>query len=169
MPDFSIVLADWAQERERLSRVRRAVFIDEQRVPEELEWDADDAGSVHLLAIDGEGRPIGCARLLPDGHIGRMAVLSAWRGQGVGRALLAATLSAAQARGHTTLRLSAQTHAAGFYARAGFVVVGDEYEEAGIPHVAMQLSRTGSLAVAVSHDTGTARQSAHGISEHHSG
>jgi predicted GNAT family N-acyltransferase len=67
-------------------------------------------------------------------------VLPAWRGRGVGRALLAAVMSAAKARGHTTLRLSAQTHAAAFYAQAGFVVVGDEYEEAGIPHVAMQMS-----------------------------
>jgi predicted GNAT family N-acyltransferase len=67
-----------------------------------------------------------------------MAVLPAWRGRGVGRALLAAVLDTAQARGHDTLRLSAQTHAAAFYARAGFVAVGSEYEEAGIPHIAMQ-------------------------------
>lgn len=138
MPEFGILISDWAHERERLSCVRRAVFIDEQGVPEAMEWDADDAGSLHLLAVDDAGQPIGCARLLPDGHIGRMAVLPAWRGRGVGRALLAAAMSAAQARGHTTLRLSAQTHAAGFYARAGFVAVGDEYDEAGIPHLAMQ-------------------------------
>ncbi|HWR77639.1 MAG TPA: GNAT family N-acetyltransferase [Thiobacillus sp.] len=138
MPDFSILLTDWAHDAPRLSAVRRVVFIDEQGVPEALEWDADDAGAVHLLAVDGEGRAIACARLLPDGHLGRMAVLPAWRGRGVGRALLAAALSAAQARGTITLRLSAQTHAAGFYARAGFVAVGREYEEAGIPHVAMQ-------------------------------
>jgi predicted GNAT family N-acyltransferase len=138
MPEFGILLSDWAHERERLSCVRRAVFIAEQGVPEAMEWDADDAGSLHLLAIDDAGQPIGCARLLPDGHIGRMAVLPAWRGRGVGRALLAAAMSAAQARGDATLRLSAQTHAVGFYARAGFVAVGDEYDEAGIPHLAMQ-------------------------------
>ncbi|MHB1188408.1 GNAT family N-acetyltransferase [Thiobacillus sp.] len=138
MPDFSILITDWAHEQARLSRVRRAVFIDEQGVPEDLEWDADDAGAVHLLAVDGAGQAIGCARLLPDGHIGRMAVLPAWLGRGVGWALLAAVLDTAQARGHGTLRLSAQTHAAGFYARAGFVAVGRAYEEAGIPHVAMQ-------------------------------
>lgn len=138
MSDFSILLTDWTLEQARLSRVRRAVFIDEQGVPEDLEWDADDAGAVHLLAVDDQGRAIGCARLLPDGHIGRMAVLPAWRGRGVGRALLAAAQNAAQTRGHTILRLSAQTHAAAFYARAGFVAVGDDYEEAGIAHVAMQ-------------------------------
>jgi len=138
MPDFSILITDWAHEQARLSRVRRTVFIDEQGVPEDLEWDADDAGSLHFLVIDGAGQAIGCARLLPDGHIGRMAVLPAWRGRGVGRALLAAVLDTAQARGHGTLRLSAQTHAAAFYARAGFVAVGSNYEEAGIPHIAMQ-------------------------------
>jgi predicted GNAT family N-acyltransferase len=137
MPDFSILLTDWAHERVRLSRVRRAVFVDEQGVPEDLEWDTDDAGAVHLLAVDVEGQAIGCARLLPDGHIGRMAVLPAWRGRGVGRALLAAALDAALARGHALVQLSAQTHAAAFYARAGFVAVGAEYEEAGIPHVVM--------------------------------
>lgn len=140
MPDFAITLTDWAHERARLSRVRRAVFIDEQGVPEAMEWDAEDAVSLQLLALDGAGQPIGCARLLPDGHIGRMAVLPAWRGRGVGRALLDAAIHAAQAGGHTLLKLSAQTHAAGFYARAGFVAMGEEYEEAGIPHVAMQKS-----------------------------
>ena len=137
MPDFSILLTDWAHEQARLSQVRRAVFIDEQGVPEALEWDADDAGALHVLAVDGAGQAIGCARLLPDGHIGRMAVLPVWRGHGVGRALLATVINAAQARGHTTLLLSAQTHAADFYVRAGFVAIGAVYEEAGIPHVAM--------------------------------
>jgi len=138
MPEFSILKTDWTHEQDRLSQVRRAVFIDEQGVPEDLEWDPDDAASLHFLVIDTAGQAIGCARLLPDGHIGRMAVLPAWRGRGVGRALLAAVLDTAQARGHDTLRLSAQTHAAAFYARAGFVAVGGEYEEAGIPHIAMQ-------------------------------
>jgi len=140
MSDYRVLITNWAHEQVRLSYVRRAVFIEEQGVPEDMEWDADDAGALHLLAVDGEGKAIGCARLLPDGHIGRMAVLPAWRGRGVGRALLAAVLDTAQARGHGTLRLSAQTHAAAFYARAGFVAVGSEYEEAGIPHIAMKMS-----------------------------
>jgi len=138
MVAFTITETDWARDAARLAAIRRTVFIDEQGVPEALEWDEHDAAALHLLALAGDGTPIGCARLLPDGHVGRMAVLPAWRRQGVGQALLAAVMDAAQARGHATLRLSAQTHAAGFYARAGFVVVGDEYEEAGIPHVAMQ-------------------------------
>jgi len=138
MASFSIIETDWVRDATRLGAVRRAVFIDEQGVPEEMEWDAHDAVSSHWLALAEDGSPIGCARLLPDGHIGRMAVLPTWRRHGVGRALLAAAMQAAQTRGLTTLRVSAQTHAAGFYERAGFVVVGDEYEEAGIPHRAMQ-------------------------------
>lgn len=139
MPDFTILITDWARDEVRLSRIRRAVFIDEQGVPEDLEWDSDDAGAMHLLALDGAGQAIGCARLLPDGHIGRIAVLPPWRGRGVGRALLAAAVEAARLHGHTMLRLSAQTHAADFYVRAGFVAIGAEYEEAGIPHVAMRM------------------------------
>lgn len=118
--------------------VRRAVFIDEQGVPEALEWDEYDAVSMHWLALATEGSPIGCARLLPDGHLGRMAVLPVWRGRGVGRALLDAVLHTAQMRGERVLRLSAQVHAARFYAHAGFVADGPAYEEAGILHVAMQ-------------------------------
>ena len=138
MPEFTIQLTDWAREQARLSQLRRSVFIDEQGVPEALEWDADDAGALHFLVVDRAGQAIACARLLPDGHLGRMAVLPAWRGRGVGRALLAAVIGAAESRGHDTLRLSAQTHAAAFYAAAGFSAVGGEYMEAGIPHVAMQ-------------------------------
>jgi predicted GNAT family N-acyltransferase len=138
MPDFLIHETDWAHDAERLATIRRAVFIDEQGVPEALEWDADDADALHLLATRADGTAIGCARLLPDGHVGRMAVLPAWRGRGVGRALLAAAINLARTQGHATLRLSAQTHAAGFYADAGFAAVGAPYEEAGIPHIAMQ-------------------------------
>lgn len=137
MPDFVVVSADWVREREPLGYVRREVFIEEQGVPEEMEWDADDAASLHFLALDAAGRPIGCARLLPDGHIGRMAVLPAWRSRGVGQALLDAAIRAARARGDAIVRLSSQTQAVGFYVRAGFVAEGDAYEEAGIPHVAM--------------------------------
>ncbi|MBI1283570.1 MAG: GNAT family N-acetyltransferase [Thiobacillus sp.] len=138
MTAFTIEETNWARDAERLAAVRRAVFIDEQGVPEALEWDEHDALALHFLATTLDGSPIGCARLLPDGHVGRMAVLPAWRGHGVGRSLLAAVLNAARARGHAELRLSAQTHAADFYLQAGFVAHGAEYEEAGIPHVAMR-------------------------------
>ena len=137
MTAFIIEETDWARAADHLAAVRRAVFIDEQGVPEALEWDEHDAGALHFLAMTLDGLPIGCARLLPDGHVGRMAVLPAWRGHGVGSGLLAAILNAARERGHVEVRLSAQTHAAGFYIRAGFAASGDVYAEAGIPHVAM--------------------------------
>lgn len=136
MSAFTLIETDWARDAARLAAVRQRVFVDEQRVPEALEWDAYDAVSSHWLAL-AQATPIGCARLLPDGQIGRMAVLPAWRGRGIGQALLAAALDAAHRRGHRIVRLSAQVHAAGFYARAGFVEVGEAYEEAGILHVAM--------------------------------
>jgi predicted GNAT family N-acyltransferase len=142
MAAFTLIETRWAHDAVRLSQVRRAVFIDEQGVPEALEWDEHDAVSVHWLALSEEDTPIGCARLLPDGHIGRMAVMPAWRGQGVGRAMLQAAILVAQQRGLAVLRLSAQIHAASFYTRAGFKVVGQEYEEAGIPHVAMRMELT---------------------------
>jgi predicted GNAT family N-acyltransferase len=139
MTAFTLSQTSWARDADRLAAVRRAVFIDEQGVPEALEWDEHDAAALHFLAMTLDGSAIGCARLLPDGHVGRMAVLPPWRSRGVGRSLLAAVMNAARARGHAELRLSAQTHAAGFYARAGFSEVGAEYEEAGIPHVAMRI------------------------------
>jgi predicted GNAT family N-acyltransferase len=138
MTAFTLEVTSWARDADRLAAVRRAVFIDEQGVPEALEWDEHDAVALHFLATTMEGSPIGCARLLPDGHVGRMAVLPPWRGYGVGRSLLAAVLNAARARGLSEVELSAQIHAAGFYVRAGFSSVGAEYEEAGIPHVAMR-------------------------------
>lgn len=135
---FTVQQTDWSHDAARLGAVRRRVFIEEQGVPEHLEWDTADATAIHFLALTLDGQPVGCARLLPDGHIGRMAVLPDWRGLGVGTALLAAAVGTARSTGIALLELSAQLHAAPFYARAGFVAVGDRYQEAGIPHVCMQ-------------------------------
>jgi predicted GNAT family N-acyltransferase len=134
---FSLRETDFSHDGVALAAVRRAVFIEEQGVPEALEWDEFDATSRHLLAVADDGSPIGCARLLPDGHVGRMAVLPAWRGCGIGRALLDRMEQLARVGGHSYLRLSAQLHARGFYLAAGFKSEGKEYEEAGIPHIAM--------------------------------
>lgn len=135
---FSLIETDMAHHGEALAHVRRTVFIDEQGVPEALEWDEHDAVSTHWLAVLADGRPVGCARLLPDGHIGRMAVLPGWRGQGIGRALLDAAVARARSRGMHEVRLSAQCHAVTFYQRAGFVRCSPPYDEAGIPHLAMR-------------------------------
>jgi len=141
-----IELMDWEQARAEASAIRKAVFVVEQGVPEEIELDQHDRLSVHALARDHAGRAIGTGRLLPAerhgalaiGHIGRMAVLAAWRGKGVGGALLERLVAAAGSRGDAEVALSAQTHALDFYRAHGFVAEGGEYLDAGIPHRAMR-------------------------------
>ncbi|MCC6195790.1 MAG: GNAT family N-acetyltransferase [Burkholderiales bacterium] len=135
---FTLRIVDWAGEEEKLRAVRLAVFVVEQNIPEEQEWDEFDARSVHALAEECAGIPIGCARLLPDGHIGRVAVLSDYRGQGVGAALLARLIDVARERGDRRVLLNAQTQAMPFYARFGFAPTGSEFVEAGIPHRTME-------------------------------
>jgi predicted GNAT family N-acyltransferase len=135
---FRIELGTWQALRSRAEPVRRAVFVDEQRVPEEIEIDEFDPPSLHALAVDADGGAIGTGRLLPDGHIGRMAVLKPWRGRGVGASLLRALVDAARLRGDREVVLSAQTHAIPFYERFGFAAEGDEYDDAGIPHRLMR-------------------------------
>jgi predicted GNAT family N-acyltransferase len=115
------------------------VFVREQGVPEELEWDGLDPACIHVLAWDDSGAAIGTARLHPKGKIGRMAVLKEWRGRGVGRAMLRALLEVASERGLTTVELGAQIQAIGFYEREGFRVSGDIFMDAGIPHRKMAL------------------------------
>jgi predicted GNAT family N-acyltransferase len=136
--DVKVNVMDWSAAIDHARPIRVAVFVEEQGVPIELEWDERDAISDHALAIDPAGRPLATGRLLPDGHIGRMAVLREARGRGIGGAVLRALMTRARTRGMATLRLNAQTHAAAFYARHGFRIIGPEFEEAGIPHVVMQ-------------------------------
>ena len=132
-----IELLDWEAARAEASRIRFAVFVEEQGVPREIELDELDARCLHALAFE-EGRAVGTGRLLPDAHIGRMAVLEAWRGRGVGSQLLEALIERARRRGDRVVALSAQVHALAFYARHGFRAVGEIYEEAGIPHREMR-------------------------------
>ena len=134
---ISIRIVAWTEARADAMRVREAVFVVEQGVPPEIELDEWDPQCDHALAFEPGGRAVGTGRLLPDGHIGRMAVLRDWRGRGIGGALLAALVERAAARGMRHLALNAQTHAVPFYARYGFVAFGTEFMEADIPHVAM--------------------------------
>lgn len=136
-PDLCTV--SWQTNAAQLLRVRYAVFVDEQGVPAELEQDAEDAGALHLLARSPDGEPIATARLLADGHIGRMAVLPAWRGQGLGTAMLQRLIEIGRQRGQARLFLHAQCHAEGFYRRCGFIAEGPVFDDAGIDHRLMVL------------------------------
>jgi predicted GNAT family N-acyltransferase len=136
MSKVHVRLADWHKDNAALRRIREAVFINEQSVAPELEWDSEDSQAIHFLALEDD-YPIGTARLLSDGHIGRVSVLRDWRSLKVGERLMQAAIAEAEQRGLRQQRLSAQVHATAFYERLGFRIVSDEYLEAGIPHVDM--------------------------------
>jgi predicted GNAT family N-acyltransferase len=130
---FRIELLPWDEARAQACRIRFTVFVEEQKVPADMELDEQDALCVHALASAKEVF-VGTARLLPDGHIGRMAVLKEWRGRGVGAQLLQSLMVKAKEMGHREVLLSAQTHAIAFYKAHGFTEEGAEYMDAGIPH-----------------------------------
>ena len=135
----AVQLLRWDIARVHAAPIRFAVFVEEQGVPPEIELDEMDAACIHAVAFTGE-QAIATARLLPDGHIGRMAVLKNWRGRGIGRRVLDALTAEARRLGHRELALSAQVHAVPFYRAHGFVEQGEEFLEAGIRHQAMRKS-----------------------------
>lgn len=140
-PMVEVRVGAWRELGRDAQAIRTAVFVDEQKIPAELEWDEADAGAVHAVAYNRIGLAVGTGRLLPHvpgvAKIGRMAVSQAVRGSGVGRAVLEALMAQAKARGEREVLLHAQTSAASFYTRAGFAPRGPAFEEAGIPHIEM--------------------------------
>lgn len=137
---FTVVDADYRRDSPLLRAVREPVFVLEQKVPLELEWDAIDPECHHVLALDSQQSPIGTGRLTPEHTIGRMAVLAHWRGQGVGDAMLLRLISKARALGWPSVSLHAQVSAVGFYLKHGFQSYGAVYEKAGIQHQSMSLN-----------------------------
>ncbi len=137
--DFTVEPATWSVDLADLRAVRTEVFVVEQAVPEDEEWDELDALSQHVIARDPDRRPIGTGRLTPKGTIGRMAVLHDWRGRGVGEALLRVLLEQARARHFRGIEIHAQSHAIDFYTRAGFEAYGEEFDECGILHRHMRI------------------------------
>ncbi|MFZ6656183.1 GNAT family N-acetyltransferase [Undibacterium sp. TJN19] len=135
--NLRIVIADWDTLQKDAQAIRYAVFVVEQKIPAELEWDAADAQCVHAVVYDETGLALGTGRLLPDAHIGRMAVLGEARGMGIGAMILRALMAQAQQRGEKTIRLNAQQSAENFYLKEGYLRDGDIFEEAGIPHISM--------------------------------
>ncbi len=132
-PEFNVKTATWPDDQATLKAIRFEVFVVEQKVPAEEEIDAHDPVSLHAIAWT-DGKAAGCGRLLPDGHIGRMAVRQPYRGLGVGALILQHLIERARQRGDHEVVLSAQTHAMGFYEKFGFVAEGGEYLDCNIPH-----------------------------------
>ena len=148
---YAVRVAEDPADREACFAVRKDVFVGEQGVPEDIEYDAYDAVALHVLAVRADGVPLGTGRLLYGeaaaakvgrdlsvGSLGRLAVTQAARGLGVGAALVRAIEEAARTRGLAAVDLHAQTHALGFYERLGYVAYGPEFPDAGIPHRAMR-------------------------------
>jgi len=146
-PAFLVEPIDYEQGLADLRAVRETVFVQEQNVPVEEEWDALDPQCLHVIARDADGQPIGTGRLTPEHKLGRMAVLPGWRGRGVGDALLAALVDVARQRGWRELALNAQVSAISFYARHGFVPYDARFHEAGIEHQAMRRKLEGATAI----------------------
>lgn len=126
-------VADWSIDRDTLSNIRYRVFIEEQKVPVELEWDEYDNSATHFIA-SCDDTAVACARLKSDGQIGRMAVLQDYRNQGIGQALLRFVLQTAAEKNMNEVYLHAQVSAIPFYEKQGFITVGDIFYEADIPH-----------------------------------
>lgn len=140
MHSYRLVLGDWETCREHAYFIRHEVFVVEQNVPVEEERDDMDAVSVHIVAYDQDDQPLGTGRLLPDGHIGRLAVRRIARGKGLGSVLLTRLIEEARQRGDREVVLAAQLHAQGFYAAHGFQPEGSVFLDAGIDHILMRLT-----------------------------
>jgi len=133
---FSVKYGSWDQLQQDAKLIRKLVFISEQNIPEQDEWDDLDAISQHFVVYD-QSQPIATARLLANNSVGRVAVLKAYRGQGIGRLIMLEIIAYAQAQKRPNLQLSSQVHAISFYEKLGFSIQGDEYDECGIPHIEM--------------------------------
>jgi len=139
MKSFNIVDVNWKNLMKEIKEIRFQVFVREQGVPPELEVDGSDPLCLHVLAeIPGKGF-IGTARLLPDGHIGRVAVLAEYRRKGIGREMVLHLIQLARSLRHRQVMLNAQESALEFYSRMGFIQEGDRFFDAGIPHFLMRM------------------------------
>jgi predicted GNAT family N-acyltransferase len=139
---IEVIRTTWQEDEVTLRALREEVFIKEQQVTPDLEWDEHDETATHFLAFNDKHEPVGTARLMTTGQLGRMAVLANYRKQGFGSALLRKAIKEAQKQNLTEVVLYAQTHALPFYEKFGFTAYGDEFMDAEIPHRRMRLSIT---------------------------
>ena len=135
---FRVQSGHWDKLEQDAKFIRKQVFIIEQNIPEEEEWDDQDMISDHFVVYD-QDQPIATARLLQNNSVGRVAVLKAYRGQGIGRMIMLEIIRQAHQQDRKFLQLSSQVHAISFYEKLGFSIQGDAYDECGIPHIKMQL------------------------------
>lgn len=138
MTELKIRSGSWDELQNDAKLIREQVFIQEQHIPVEEEWDAQDAVALHFVVYD-QAQPIATARLLQNHSLGRVAVLKAYRGQGIGKLLMLEMIQQAKHEQRKFLKLSSQVHAMQFYAGLGFTVQGDEYLDCGIAHIDMYL------------------------------
>lgn len=136
---FNFEIVTWQDAEREIRFVRDAVFVEELGISAELEWDGPDANYFYVIARDGAGSPVGIGRIGSDGHIGRMAVLPAFRGKGIGGDILNNLLQIANANKLGNVWLNAQIAVTAFYAKYGFGPVGNKFKEAGIGHIKMEL------------------------------
>ncbi|MFZ2540556.1 MAG: GNAT family N-acetyltransferase [Gallionella sp.] len=136
---FTVSMVRWQDGEPLLKSIREAVFIHEQGIPAELEWDGLDEGCRHALAISHQGDAIGCGRILANGHIGRISVLSQWRRRKVGTAIMESLLNYALTHDYQQVEVDAQIHAVPFYRKFEFVEQGETFMDAGLPHIKMHL------------------------------
>ena len=135
---LSVENGDWDQLQQDARLIRELVFIVEQNIPEQDEWDDQDAISQHFVVYDRD-QPVATARLLQNNSVGRVAVIQKYRGQGIGRMIMLDIIRYAQQQPRPFLKLSSQVHAISFYEKLGFVTQGDPYDEWGIPHIEMMM------------------------------
>jgi len=138
---MKLVTGHWNEMQHWAAPLRTEVFVHEQGVPQELEWDLEDASAVHAVLLDPQGQVLATGRLLVHapgvGRIGRMAVSAPYRGRGLGRQVLRGLMAVARERGDHLVCLHAQLSARGFYEREGFTPQGEIFIEAGIEHIEM--------------------------------
>ena len=141
MNDIDISIVSFSEKKAEIVLVRIAVFVEEQNVPESIDFDGSDTNYIHVLARDKDGRPVGTARINRKGRIGRMAVLKNYRRQGIGRKMIQALMDYGKENSITDFHVSSQVTAVGFYEKMGFKPFGEEFLEAGIKHINMKLKK----------------------------
>ena len=135
---MTIEIARWPQDSAIIKDIRRKVFVIEQGVEPEIEWDGKDHTCTHIIARLA-GEPVGTGRVQPNGHIGRLAVLASQRGKSLGKLILQQLIQVSQQQGHSAVFLNSQVQAVGFYEHFGFIVEGKVFMVAGIPHQRMEM------------------------------